>query len=176
MKHAKHIYLRLIEESDLELLLQLRLNENLNKHLNPIKNDKDSQLEWLKNYKKREDDGVDYYFVITDKVLGDLGLVRVYDIDLKNESFTWGSWVIKEDHPKYSAIESALLIYEFSFHELNLSLAKFVVNNDNSAVIKFHKNFGAKHLFADETNNHFELSKNSYIQMKYRRYYKFLMS
>lgn len=177
MQQTKHIYLRLIQDSDVDFLLSLRLNQNLNSYLNQVNDDKEQQLTWLKNYKQRELNGSDYYFVIVDKKLGDIGLVRVYDIDYANKSFTWGSWIIREENrPKYAAIESALLVYEFAFNELNLLLSKFVVDNNNLGVIKFHNRFGAKYLFTDEVNNNFELSKTQYLQLKYNQYYKFLLN
>mgnify|MGYP000293499629 CR=1 FL=1 len=176
MLQTKNIYLRLIQETDVDFLLSLRLNQNLNTYLNQVSNDKEQQLSWLRNYKQREQNGTDYYFVIVDKQLGDIGLVRIYDIDYANRSFTWGSWVIREENrPKYAAIESALLLYEFAFNELNLILAKFDVRNDNVGVIKFHNRFGADYLFQNELNNYFELSKTKYIQLKYNQYYKFLL-
>lgn len=177
MQQTKHIYLRLINEHDVDLLLELRLNQNLNKYLNQVNNDKEEQLNWLKTYKDREASGTDFYFVIVDKKIGDIGLVRVYNVDYANKSFTWGSWIIRENNrPKYAAIESSLLVYEFAFNELNLSLAKFVVDNSNLGVIKFHNRFGAKYLFTDEINNNFELSKILYTQLKYSQYYRFLLN
>lgn len=176
MQQTRNIYLRLVQKADVDFLLALRLNQNLNSYLNKISNDKEQQLSWLDNYKQREKLGSDYYFVIVDKKLGDIGLVRIYDIDYANKSFTWGSWIIRDDNrPKYAAIESALLVYEFAFNELGLVLAKFVVDNNNLGVIKFHNRFGAKYLFSDEVNHNFELSKSSYIQLKYSSYYKFLI-
>ncbi len=173
MLQTKNIYLRLIQDADIDFLLDLRLNKNLNKYLNVVDSDKEQQLNWLKNYKLRETMGHDYYFVIVDKKLGDIGLVRVYNIDYASKSFTWGSWVIKSDRQsKYAALESALLVYEFAFNELNLLLAKFVVDNNNLDVIKFHNRFGARY----EVNNNFELTKALYIQLKYNRYYKFLIN
>ena len=177
MQQTKHLYLRLIQKSDVDFLLSLRLNQNLNAYLNMVSNDKQLQLSWLTNYKEREKHGLDYYFVIVDKELGDIGLVRVYDIDYANKSFTWGSWIIcEENRPKYAAIESALLVYEFAFNELNLLLAKFDVRNDDTGVIKFHNRFGAKYLYYNELNNYFELAKTNYVQLKYNQYYKFLVN
>lgn len=177
MKQTKNLYLRLVQEQDVDLILKLRLNQNLNQYLNKIEDDKEQQLRWLNDYKKRESIGIDYYFVIVDKQLGDIGLVRIYDIDYAYRTFTWGSWIIRDDdRPKYAAIESALLVYEFAYFELDLFLAKFEVDNNNLGVIKFHNRFGAKYLFTDEINNNFELSKIKYIQLKYSQYYKFLMS
>ena len=61
----------------------------------------------------------------------------------KNESFCWGSWLIKEDAPKTTAIESSLQIYEFGFYSLG-----FDVRKGNDKVIAFHQRFGAKIIFS----------------------------
>ena len=177
MIQTKNIFLRLIEEDDVDLLLSLRLNVSLNKHLSYVEDDKEQQLNWIRNYKQRESNGIDYYFVIIDKIIGKIGFVRVYNIDYATKSFTWGSWIICEDNrPKYAAIESALLIYEFAFNELGMLIAKFDVMNDNEGVIKFHNRFGAKYLFSDKVNNYFELTKVQFTCLKYSRYYNFLIN
>lgn len=176
MLQTKNIYLRLINESDIDFLLSLRLNESLNKFLNKVSQEKEEQIKWLEDYKIRESFGTDYYFVIVDKNLGDLGFVRVYDIDYTKNTFTWGSWVLKEDRPKYAAIESFLLSYEFAFFQLDLNCAKFDARNKNHKAINFYERFGAKFLSEDEDNNYFELTKMNYIQLKYSQYYKFLIN
>ncbi|MBX9867975.1 MAG: GNAT family N-acetyltransferase [Burkholderiales bacterium] len=169
--------MRLIQEADVGFLLNLRLNQNLNQHLNQVNDDKEQQLNWLKNYKQREVRGCDYYFVIVDKELGDIGLVRVYDIDYVNKSFTWGSWIIREDNrPKYAAIESAILSFDFAFNELNLVTGKIDVRINNFVADNFYRRFGMQYKYSDELNNYFELTKTNYIQLKYNQYYKFLLN
>jgi RimJ/RimL family protein N-acetyltransferase len=177
MQQTKHIYLRLINEKDVDFLLELRLNQNLNKYLNQINNDKELQLNWLKNYKYREANGTDFYFVIVDKQAGDIGLVRVYDVDYANKSFTWGSWIIREENrPKYAAIESALLSLNFAFNELNLVVGNIDVRIDNLKADNFYRRFGMIYKYCDDVNNYFKLTKNKYTQLKYNQYYKFLLN
>lgn len=176
MLQTKHIYLRLVQEDDVDFLLSLRLNHQLSRYLNPVDDNKEKQLNWLKEYKQREAIGTDYYFVIVDKSIGNIGLIRAYDINHANSVFTWGSWIIKEEgRPKYAAIESLLLVYEFAFNELGLKIAKFDVRNDNTHVINFYKRFGANFIYKDELNHYFELTKAQYTQLKYNRYYTFLI-
>ena len=177
MQQTKHIYLRLIQDADVDFLLSLRLNQNLNSYLNQVNDDKEQQLNWLQNYKQRELNGGDYYFVIVDKQLGDIGLVRVYDIDYANKSFTWGSWIIREENrPKYAAIESALLSFEFAFNELNLVVGNIDVRIGNVIADNFYRRFGMQYKYSDELNNYFELTKTNYVQLKYNQYYKFLLN
>jgi RimJ/RimL family protein N-acetyltransferase len=174
MQQTKNIYFRLVDETDIDFILTLRLNENLNKHLSKTSSNQMFQLDWIKQYKQRETLGLDYYFLVVDKQLGDLGLVRVSDIDYANKTFTWGSWILKEDRPKYAALDTAILVYEFAFNELGLFLAKFDVRNENVKVISFHKRFGSSELYSNNLNTFFELKKTTYIQLKYSKYYKYL--
>lgn len=176
MVQTKNIYLRLIQEEDVDFLLKLRLNQNLNKYLNVISNDRNQQLNWLKDYKIREASGTDYYFVIVDKKNGDVGLVRVYDINYMVKSFRWGSWIItEEDRPKYAAIESAILSFEFAFNELNLKLAYIDVVKENIKADNFYKRFGLEFSHCDELNKYYILNKNKYLTLKYNQYYTFLI-
>ena len=175
-QQTKHLYLRLVQEQDVDFILSLRLNQNLNTYLNQISNDKEQQLNWLRDYKQREQHGTDYYFVIADKALGDLGLVRVYDIDYATKTFTWGSWIIREENrPKYAAIESMLLSFAFAFNELNLSIAKIDVKLANLKADNFYRHFGMMYQYQDDGSKYYQLTKTKYLQLKYSQYYSFLL-
>ena len=113
----------------------------------------ESQKEWIKNYKQREKDKKEFYFLIESKDEEKLGLVRMYDF--RNDSFCWGSWLIKEDAPKTTAIESALQIYEFGFYSLGFEKSHFDVRKGNDKVISFHQRFGAKIVDEDELDYFF---------------------
>ncbi len=176
MQQSKNLYLRLVKESDANFILSLRLNKNLNSYLTPVNDNVDEQIKWIKKYKLKELEGLEYYFIIMDKTLGAIGLVRIYDIDYAQKAFTWGSWVLKEDRPKYAAIESAMLSYEFAFNELGLFIANFNVMKENGRAINFYKHFGANYLFSDDINHYFELTKKTYLSLKYNKYYKFLLN
>lgn len=177
MQQTKNLYLRLIQEVDVDFLLSLRLNQNLNTYLNQVNDDKEQQLNWLKNYKQRETQGTDYYFVIVDKKLGDIGLVRVYDINYATKTFTWGSWIIQEENrPKYAAIESALLSLNFAFEELGLITANIDVRINNVVADNFYQRFGMTYINHDDHNKYYQLSKNEFLQLKYSQYYKILIS
>jgi RimJ/RimL family protein N-acetyltransferase len=177
MLKLKHLFLRLVEESDVDFILSLRLNNNLNKYINKTSEDRNQQIKWIKSYKETEKIGLDFYFVIEDVNLGSLGLIRIYEIDYLNKLFTLGSFIIREENrPKYAAMEGILLAYDFAFNELNLNLCKCCVDNDNKRVIDFQNRFGAKFLYQDEKNNFFEVSKSLYTRLKYSKYYSFFMN
>ena len=77
---SKTIRLRLIEEKDASFVLSLRLDSAYNQFLSAVTPDVDAQLLWIKNYKKDEAAGTQYYFII-EKIDGTpCGTVRLYDL------------------------------------------------------------------------------------------------
>jgi RimJ/RimL family protein N-acetyltransferase len=167
---GKNINLRLAEVKDAEFILKLRMQTHKTQFLNQVENNLEKQQDWLKSYKQKERAGLEYYFIIESKHAEQLGLVRVYD--LLSDSYCWGSWLIKDDAPITTAIESALLVYEFGFGELSYKKSHFDVRKGNERVIAFHKRLGATAIGEDELNLYFNYSLKNYlkIKQKYRRY------
>ena len=56
--------LRLVVEEDAQFILQLRLDESLNRFLSKVDSNQDEQREWIKRYKCREREKLEYYFII----------------------------------------------------------------------------------------------------------------
>lgn len=165
---GKNIYLRDMLVEDAAFVLDLRTNKTLNKHLSPTQNDLDKQVQFIQNYKKSLQD---FYFVICDKNHESLGVVRIYDI--REDSFCWGSWIIKPDAPSYTAIESALLIYDFAFYALHYKQSHFDVRKGNSKVISFHQKLGAEMVSEDDLNFYFIYKKQTYLSIreKYKKFF-----
>lgn len=172
---SNHLIFNLVQEEDAYFILQLRNNESLNKFLSKSVVTEEDQKKWIREYKKRELEKEEFYFRIDKKDGEQLGFVRIYNIDYEANTFTWGSWIIKEERPLYSAIESALIVYEYAFYDLEMSKAIFDVRKENVGVLKFHKKFGAVKLYEDELNEYFELSKENYEEQKEKRYKKYLL-
>ena len=171
---GKNIIMRTVEVEDARFIFDMRQNEAKTKYLSKINGTIEDQKEWIREYKKRENENKEFYFVIGSKDNEKLGLVRMYDFkDIKDKkSFCWGSWIIKDDAPKTTAIESALQIYEFGFGKLNFDMSHFDVRKANDKVIAFHKRFGAKIVNEDELNYYFYFLKEDFdnIRKKYRKY------
>lgn len=167
---GKNINLRTVEIEDAEFIYEMRQNQERTKYLSKVIGTVVSQKEWIENYKKREKEEKEFYFVIESKDKEKLGLVRMYDF--KEDSFCWGSWLIKEDAPKTTAIESALQIYEFGFYKLGFKKSHFDVRIGNDKVVAFHQRFGAKIVDEDSLDYFFNFEKNDYeiIREKYKRY------
>jgi RimJ/RimL family protein N-acetyltransferase len=168
--YGKNINMRTVETEDAEFIYTMRKNEDKTKYLSKVIGTIESQKEWIKSYKQREEAKEEFYFVIESKDKEKLGLVRMYDF--KDESFCWGSWLIKEDAPKSTAIESALQIYEFGFYNLKFQKSHFDVRKGNDKVIAFHQRFGAKIVDEDELDYFFNFEKNDYeiTKERYKRY------
>jgi hypothetical protein len=163
------IKLRLVEEDDAKFILDLRSDESLGKHISKTEYNIDKQIGWIKNYKDKEKQNKEFYFIIEDSV-EKYGTVRIYD--LKEDSFCWGSWIIKKDSPFSVSIKSALLIYEYAFYKLGYVKSHFDVRKDNQKVVDFHKRMGAVVIEEDSLNYYFNYTIDTYekTKLKYKKY------
>ena len=126
------------------------------------------QEEYIERSQNVQDE---FYFIILSNTNQRLGSIRVYD--LRSDSFCWGSWLTKEDAPLTTALESALLIYEFCFYKLRYEKAHFDVRKENEKVVSFHLKTGAKIICEDELNFYFNYHREFYENFK-RKYLKFI--
>lgn len=156
---SKSIRLRFVEESDAEFILKLRLDEKYNQFLSSVTADLQSQKDWIRKYKDDERNKKQFYFIIERLDDTPCGTVRVYD--LKQDSFCWGSWILNEDKTRYSALESAFLVYKFGFEELGYKKSHFDVMKGNEKVISFHTKMGAIQTGEDEQNYYFEITDSA---------------
>lgn len=162
-----------VEISDAEFIYSLRIDSRLNKHISSINGTIIDQARWIEDYKKREKNNEEFYFIIkrtdNDKKIG---TIRLYDIT-KDNGFCWGSWILNEDKMKSSAIESAYLIYKFGFYHKKYKFSYFQVDKKNKEVIAFHKKTGAAIIKEDEVNYHFEFHMENFIKLK-EKYSKYI--
>jgi RimJ/RimL family protein N-acetyltransferase len=159
-----------IRVDDAPFVFELRQGSKRTQYLSKIIGTVDIQVEWIKRYKFRETNKQEFYFVILSKTQEKLGLVRLYDF--QGHSFSWGSWLIREDAPSFTAIASALQVYEFAFYTLGFEQSHFEVQKGNDKVKAFHERFGAMIVGENEQEYHFCFAKQSYekTKLKYKRY------
>lgn len=151
---------RLVRPCDAEFIVSLRTNPKLSKHIHATSDDTKQQLEWLKAYKQREQEGRDYYFIYAhDNEL--VGVNRVYDID--GEYGTAGSWVCRPNTDPEISVATLLILRDIMFEELGLRFDKFDVRKGNKQVQRIHKMMGAKIVDESEIDYYFILDKNEYI-------------
>ena len=75
---GKRINMRLVEVEDAHYILRLRMDEG--KILSPTENSIEKQVKWLRDYKDRETEKKEYYFIIESKNGSRLGTARIYDL------------------------------------------------------------------------------------------------
>ncbi|HFF2644075.1 MULTISPECIES: GNAT family N-acetyltransferase [Acinetobacter] len=171
---ANTTYLRLVEENDAEFICTLRNNDKLNTYISKSTGDIKSQAEWIRNYKNRENNGEEYYFIIfRSDDQSPIGTVRLYDFHENPKSFCWGSWILNEHKTKYAAVESALLVYEAGFSTLGFEQSHFEVMKGNDKVHSFHLKMGAQKISEDDENIYYIFPKSKYKENKIQ-YARFL--
>ena len=134
---------RLVQESDAGFIFELRSNENFSKYIHDIKGGVENQREWIKNYKVREEEGTDYYFIFY-RNNKPVGLARIYSI--KGSTFTSGSWIMVPNSSVEDVVAVQIINREIAFELLNFEFEDNydACHVDNKKVIKFNQMMGAK--------------------------------
>ena len=134
---------RLVNESDAAFIIELRTSPQVGQFLHKTSSSVYDQVNWIKSYKEREENGTDYYFIFFKEGVP-IGLDRIYDIN--GTTFNVGSWVMKQDIPIEYVLAVPLITNEIAFELLNLELndSPDGVHENNRKVLKFNKMFGYK--------------------------------
>ena len=155
--------LRLVEPEDAEYIFGLRTDPSYNAHLSKTTGTVEDQKQWIVSYKSREAQGSEFYYIIERIDRQRCGVVRLYDIDYNNGTFTWGSWILDHNKPPKAALESALLSFGVGFELLDLPAAKLDVRRSNTHAEQFYRRFGATETHADEENIYFTLARDTFL-------------
>ncbi|HWW46348.1 MAG TPA: GNAT family N-acetyltransferase [Xanthobacteraceae bacterium] len=158
-------------------IYSLRTNPLYNRHLSPPPASAEKQGDWIDGYVQREARGEEFYFLIERQDGCPCGTVRLYDF--RQNSFCWGSWILDENKTRFSAVESALLVYKVGFEKLGFTQSHFDVRVENTKVIRFHERMGAVRtevLGEDQhmriTRGVFEIERPKLIQVIQRHIHK----
>jgi hypothetical protein len=145
-----NISLELVVEQDAIFIVNLRQGER-NKHISQTDTDISKQVEWIKEYKIREANNLEYYFIAKDINKKKWGTIRLYN--LNGERFELGSWVFLKNSPEGIAIKSDIIVRELAFEELGFNICNFDVRKDNKNVLRYH--YGYKPNIISEDELHF---------------------
>ena len=161
---SKNINLRLVEIDDAEFIVNLRLKKG--KFLSKIDANISKQIEWIDQYKKREEDQKEYYFIIEDKKKIRLGTIRIYDISHQKKSFTFGSFIVDRDNcdNKFVALESITTIFGFAFNNLSLKDCFFNSRKNNKKANNFYKKFKAKIIKEDKIDYFYQYTRKNFLE------------
>lgn len=152
---------RLVDESDVDYILSLRTNKHLTRFIHHTDNDREKQIEWIRNYKERETEGREYYFIyfLNEKPVG---LNRIYNIF---EYYgTIGSWICNPDNEPEVSLATYILMFDLMFDHIKLNITIFDVRKENKHVWKLHKMLGAQSVGESDIDYYFTLNKETYYK------------
>lgn len=154
---------RLVDESDVSFIFELRSDSELDTFLNKIPNDINVQRDWIREYKKREREGIEYYFVY----LVDSTPIGVYRMaNVKNDSWMGASLIFRKDCPPGSPILAMLIHFFIGFEILGKSVSFGDVMKGNTRTIKLNQFMGFDFIHEDEKVYYTLLSKKIYYDTK----------
>ncbi|WP_164102726.1 GNAT family N-acetyltransferase [Candidatus Laterigemmans baculatus] len=154
-----------VEVIDAAFVLSLRTNPDLNRHLSAVSNDLAAQESWIREYKRRESQSTEFYFIIR-KSDEPTGTVRIYDF--REDSFCWGSWIIKPGASPRVSIASVQLVYKIGFQALGFAQSHFEVRKQNSSVNRFHLKMGAVRV-GEDVDSYFYSIEKACVEEFFRR-------
>lgn len=161
---AEGISMRMIEESDAKFIIDVRTDEKLGQYISETSSCIENQIGWIKEYKKRESNQKEFYFIFEDSNNKKWGTIRLYN--LEEDSFTVGSWICLQGNKNHIAIKSFLSAIEFGFEKLHYKTCLLDVRKKNLRVIYYLKLFNPVLVKEDDLNYFFRLEKNTFFNNK----------
>lgn len=152
---------RLVNENDADFILSLRANPNRTKHMVTLNYNIENQKKWIQEYKKREEVGLDYYFIFKNSLENPIGVSRFSHIDINEKTAKASSWIAVEGL-KYEPLKMVLISNEIIFNLTKVNMTWGEVHNNNSSVIKIFKLFGYEFKDIGTEYNIFSLKKNDF--------------
>lgn len=153
---------RLVTLDDAEFILSLRTSKR-GQILNHTESDLESQLRWMKDYKTRESDGLDYYFIY--HYQGEpIGVNRIYNINWETKSCTTGSWVIKEGVDFDISMRTMLILRDIVFDMLDLDISYGDTRKTNKHMQRLYKMLDIEQIGETEDEYLYKSVKSKYMK------------
>lgn len=159
------LHVRLAQVEDSLFILSLRTDEKLSRFIHATDNDLEKQIAWMREYKKREQAGSDYYFVYEQDGKA-IGVNRIYNIDYEKGICTGGSWICAPGVNFESSVATMLLERDIIFEFLEAKVDAFDVRKENKQVLKLHTRVGAEIVGETDIDYLFLLQKEIYEKKK----------
>lgn len=154
----------LIVDNDAEFICELRNNYKA-RLLNGSVNNISKQIDWINEYKIREKDELEFYFIFWNgsRRIGTIRFIKMDEI-----TFESGSWLFVDNIAFNTIIKAELFCKDFAFEYYNFSNCYFYMNKKNKQVIRFHNMFHPVIIKEDKDYVHFLLSNETYYKNKDR--------
>ncbi|KMQ63665.1 hypothetical protein ACM40_02375 [Chryseobacterium sp. BLS98] len=157
----KGIKLRFVEADDAEFIVSIRNNEKKSRFISKTSQDVDAQKQWISDYKEREQQKKEFYFIAVDQNNIDYATYRVYKIDSGLPEI--GSWVSKPDYSNIkNSIKVDVAVKDFVLNELKFDTLQFEVRKQNTSVNSYHKLFQPELVRSDDENNYYLLKRDTF--------------
>jgi hypothetical protein len=152
---------KLVTIEDAEFIVKLRTHPSLSRHLSSTSNSIEDQIEWIRKYKERESQGLEFYILCSDVATNrKLGLNRIYNI-FDNE-FEIGSWLYEPDQEVSTSILGDIFARSFAFDIFNFTSCVFSVRKENKSVLRYHLSYKPQVINEDEQNLYFRLKRENF--------------
>lgn len=159
------LHVRLVNESDAEFIVKLRTDPLLGRFIHETDNDVAKQVEWIRKYKEREAEGLDYYFIYSYKNEY-MGMNRIYGVDKSKNIATGGSFVFKRGCKYEIPILAVLIQFDIAFNMLNINTMLGDIRLGNKKVIRFHKILNVHFTGQDDLNLYYDYSRDAFMKSK----------
>lgn len=156
---------RLVNENDASFILDLRTDSKLGRYISETSLSLERQTKWLLDYKLRELNGDEYYFIYSYKEEV-VGVNRIYNINFKNKEAVGGSFVFKKGCLIELPILATLIQLDTAFNLLGIDRMLGDIRKDNKKVIKFHKLLKVNFMSEDDLNLYYEYGRNEFNEAK----------
>lgn len=166
------LHVRFVNEEDSEFIVNLRTDSQRGQFISSTDASVEKQREWIRDYKKRESQGTDYYFMFETLSGERLGVSRIYEI--KKETFQTGSWVFKKDSPFGAAILGDIICHEIAFELFPDGVNLHDIKKANAPVNKYADIFNPQFIFETELTRYFINRRENYLKYKDAYLAKFL--
>jgi len=154
------LQVRLVEEEDAEFIVSLRTDPRLSKHLHATPSDIEQQKQWIRDYKLREEQGLDYYFLFS--IHGQpQGLARIYDIT--EDTFTQGSWIFSPEAALGASVLGNIISSEIGFDFLEKKVEYSDARRDNKTH-RYVQSFNPEIIKTDELNIYYKILPEGFKQ------------
>lgn len=159
-----NLKITLVEDADAEFIISIR-NSFKARFLNGSVSEIEEQVKWIHEYKKREKEETEFYFIFWNES-GRIGTIRF----IKNDETTFesGSWLFISGIPFSISVKAELFCKDFAFDYYNLENCYFYINKKNKQVLRYHSLFNPEQIKEDEDHLYFILSKEDYHRNKNR--------
>ena len=148
----KNIYIRPIEENDIEIIRQWRNQDDVrNNFINNYIISSEQQKKWYTNYLKNDKTDKMFLFYLEEEPIG---CVALYNINQENKNAEFGRLMIgKEKHRKKGYAQNATYrICKYGFNTLELENIYLSVFGDNIKAAKLYEKLGFKSIGEEIVN------------------------